>query len=232
MITIRLAADRGHTELDWLDSYHSFSFGKYFDKEFMGFGVLRVLNQDRVDPRTGFEPHDHEDMEILSYILEGTLVHKDSMGNGFKLVAGDVQLMSAGTGIRHSEANSSETEELNFIQVWILPDERRTDPRYEEKQFSKSERQGCLCLIASPDGRNASLTIRQDIMVYASCLDAGETASLDLGDKRRAWLHVARGELSLNDHNLGPGDGVAICDEKHLWFAGLDDAEFLLFDLE
>lgn len=231
MITIRRSADRGHADHGWLETYHTFSFANYFDADFMGFGPLRVINQDTVAPGKGFQTHSHEDMEIVSYVLRGVLEHKDSMGNGSQMRPGEVQLMSAGTGVTHSEFNSSPQDELEFLQMWVIPAQRGTEPRYEQKEFAESERRGQLRLVVSPDGRDGSLTIGQDVALYASTLGAKESARHELAPGRGAWVHVARGELALNGLALGPGDGAAVQDVATLELEGLVDAELVLFDL-
>ncbi|MDH3591636.1 MAG: pirin family protein [Planctomycetota bacterium] len=231
MIRIRRSIDRGHANHGWLDTYHTFSFANYVDPEHMGFGPLRVLNQDRVAPGQGFGTHGHENMEIISYVLDGRMEHKDNMGNGSEMRPGEVQLMSAGSGVTHSEFNASATDELAFLQMWIIPSERGTTPRYGQQFFPVEQRRGRLCLVASPDGRDGSLVVRQDVCLYAGLLDDAESARHALADGRGAWLHVARGELRLNDEPLGPGDGAAIRDESELLLTGVHDAELVLFDV-
>ena len=193
MITIRRSEERGHADLGWLDSYHTFSFSSYHDPDFMGFGPLRVLNQDRVDPAKGFGTHAHDNMEIVSYVLSGTLEHKDSMGNGSQMQPGDVQLMSAGTGVTHSEYNASAGEELHFLQMWVIPAVQGTPPRYGQKHYPASERRGRFKLVVSPDGRDQSVSIGQDSWLYTGLLDGTEEDSLNLSTDRCAWLHVAEG---------------------------------------
>lgn len=231
MITIRRSKDRGHANHGWLDTYHTFSFADYYDPAFTGFSHLRVVNQDRVEPGRGFQTHAHKDMEIVSYVLEGVLEHQDSMGNGSQMRPGDVQLMSAGTGVTHSEFNASREEPLQFLQMWISPRERNTRPRYEQKAFSAEERQGRLRLVVSEDGDDGSVTIGQDAKLYAGLLAPEERADHDLPPNRVAWLHVPHGRLLLNGLELGPGDGAAIRDESHLAFQGLAAAEFVIWDL-
>jgi len=231
MITKRPSAARGHADHGWLDAYHSFSFASYHDAEFMGFGELRVLNHDTIAPGRGFGTHGHDNMEIVTYVISGALEHKDSMGNGSQILPGDVQLMSAGTGVTHSEFNPLQDQPTTLLQMWVLPAERDTVPRYEEARFPLVERQGALRLVVSPDGRDGSLTIGQDVRLYAGLLDEGEGAQLQIGADRRGWLHVARGSLTLNGVEFGPGDGAGVTGESLLQFEGADDAEFVLFDL-
>lgn len=231
MIAIRRAEDRGHADHGWLDTYHTFSFADYYEPDYMGFSVLRVINQDRVAPGRGFATHGHEHMEIISYVLEGALEHEDSNGNRSELRPGEVQLMSAGTGIRHSEFNGSDTETLEFLQMWVLPSETGTKPRYEQKAFPEEERLGRLRVVVSPDGREGSLTIIQDVCLYVASLSEGNTLEHPLADGRCAWLQVARGSVTLNGQPLGPGDGAGVPKEKVLELEGVQDAEILLFDL-
>ena len=231
MITVRRSADRGHASHGWLDSYHTFSFADYHDPRFMGFSVLRVLNQDRVTPGQGFGTHGHRDMEIVSYVLEGTLEHKDSLGTGSQMRPGDVQLMSAGTGVMHSEFNPSRTEGLHFLQMWILPHARGTKPRYEQKHFAEEERRGRLHLVVAPDGRDGALTIGQDARLYVSVLGPGEHVEHALAPGRGAWLHVARGRVRAGGEVLGPGDGAALEGEPSIALAGEERADLVLWDL-
>jgi quercetin 2,3-dioxygenase len=232
MITPRRSAERGHADHGWLDTYHTFSFAHYHDPDFMGFGDLRVINQDRVQPGRGFGTHGHDNMEIVTYVLEGVLEHRDSMGNGSQIRPGEVQLMSAGTGVTHSELNASREDVLEFLQMWVLPARHDTQPRYGQKRFPDAELADGLRLVASPDGRDGSLRIGQDTCLYAARLDAGRTTGLTLDPGRRAWLHVARGRLTLNGVELGPGDGAAIQDERELRLVGREPAELVLFDLD
>jgi quercetin 2,3-dioxygenase len=229
MINIRKAEDRGHFNHGWLDTYHTFSFADYYDPEQMGFRALRVINDDRVEPGIGFGTHPHRDMEIITYVLDGELAHKDSMGNGSIIRPGEVQRMSAGTGVRHSEMNPSPAQWLHLLQIWIVPDRTGITPSYEQKMFEPAERQGRLRLVASPDGADGSVTIHQDVRLYASLLD-GEEVSHALDKGRHAWLHVARGNAVVNGIELKAGDGAAISDEQSLTIKG-DGAEVLLFDL-
>ena len=230
MISIRRAGERGHFDHGWLNTFHTFSFADYHDPAHMGFRSLRVLNDDRVAPGQGFGEHRHRDMEIVSYVLEGALAHKDSMGNSGVIRPGDVQRMSAGTGVQHSEFNGSRTEPVHFLQIWILPETRGAAPGYEQKTFPPETRRGQLRLIGSPDGRDGSVTIRQDVNAYASVLEDGQNVNHALAAGRHAWLHVAEGELELNGIRLGEGDGASISDDRTLEIAG-KGAEFLLFDL-
>jgi redox-sensitive bicupin YhaK (pirin superfamily) len=231
MMTIRRAADRGHAQHGWLDSYHTFSFADYQDPAHMGFRSLRVINEDRVQPGQGFGTHGHRDMEILSFVLEGALEHKDSIGTGSVIKPGDVQRMSAGTGVRHSEFNASKTELVHFLQIWIQPDRAGHAPGYEQKTFSDAEKRGRLRLVASGDGRDGSVTIHQDASLHAGLFDRGERASFDLAPGRHAWIHVAKGSLSVNGEILRAGDAAAIDTAGKIELAGQDAAEVLVFDL-
>jgi len=230
MISIRRAGERGHFDHGWLNTYHTFSFADYHDPAHMGFRSLRVLNDDRVAPGQGFGEHRHRDMEIVSYVLEGALAHKDSMGNSGVIRPGDVQKMSAGTGVQHSEFNGSRTEPVHFLQIWIVPEVRGIAPAYEQKTFPPETRRGKLRLIGSRDGRDGSVTIRQDVDAYASVLEKGQEARHVLAPGRHAWLHVAEGELTVNGNRLEEGDAVAATGESQLDVVGLG-AELLLFDL-
>jgi hypothetical protein len=231
MITIRPAASRGRTSLGWLESRHSFSFADYYDPEHMGFSVLRVINDDRVQGGQGFGLHPHRDMEILTYVVEGTLEHKDSMGNGSLIHAGEVQRMSAGTGILHSEYNPSPTEPVHLLQIWILPSERGIAPSYEQRCFTEQERQGKLRLVASPDGSDGSVRLHQRARVFAGLLARDERAELRLSPGRNAWVQVARGLVLLNGTELGAGDGARLTNEVALELEGRERAEVLVFDL-
>jgi redox-sensitive bicupin YhaK (pirin superfamily) len=231
MISIRKSEDRGHFDLGWLDTYHTFSFDQYYDPAHMHFRSLRVLNEDRVQPSNGFPTHSHRDMEILTYILSGELEHSDSMGNGSVIRPGDVQRMSAGTGVSHSEFNPSGTETVHLLQIWILPERHGLKPSYEEKRFSDEERRGQLRLIAAHDGREGAVTIHQDVQVYAAVLEAGQAAAHPLKENRHAWLQVARGTITLNEVELKQGDGARVSRESELRIAADDPAEVLLFDL-
>jgi len=231
MLRIRRSEERGHANHGWLDTYHTFSFADYFDEEHVQFGNLRVLNQDRVRAGAGFGTHGHRDMEIVSWVLEGVLEHRDSMGNGSRMVPGDVQLMSAGTGVTHSEFNGSQTEGLHFLQMWILPHARGTKPRYEQKHFAEEERRGRLHLVVAPDGRDGALTIGQDARLYVSVLGPGEHVEHALAPGRGAWLHVARGRVRAGGEVLGPGDGAALEGEPSIALAGEERADLVLWDL-
>jgi redox-sensitive bicupin YhaK (pirin superfamily) len=231
MIELRPAAERGHANHGWLDANHSFSFADYYDPRHMGFGPLRVLNDDRIGAGAGFPTHGHRDMEIVTYVLDGELAHKDSMGNGSVIRPGDVQRMSAGTGVMHSEFNNSKTQETHLLQIWIEPKFRGTAPGYEEKRFEANDKRGQLRLIASSDGSEGSVTVNQDIKLYAGLFDAAEEASISLAQGRRAYLHVARGEVQANGVVLKEGDALKLVDEKEIRISGGKNAEVLLFDL-
>jgi redox-sensitive bicupin YhaK (pirin superfamily) len=231
MITLRRAKERGHADHGWLDTWHTFSFADYYDPRFLGFRVLRVINEDVVAPGRGFPTHGHRDMEIITYVLQGALEHRDSMGNGSIIRPGDVQRMSAGTGVRHSEANPSATEPLHLLQIWLEPSARGIAPGYEQKAFTEADKRGRLRLVASPDGAEGSVTIHQDARVYATMLGAGDQVVHPLAPGRHAWLHVARGALSLNGHRLSHGDGAAVSAEPTITLAADTEAEALLFDL-
>jgi redox-sensitive bicupin YhaK (pirin superfamily) len=231
MIQVRKSADRGHANHGWLDSYHSFSFADYHDPAHVQFSVLRVINEDRVAPGEGFPTHGHRDMEIVSYVLEGALEHKDSMGNGSVIRPGDVQRMSAGTGVRHSEYNASKSELVHFLQIWILTKTNGIAPGYEQKHFAPADLTGQLRLIASPDGREGSVTIHQDALLYATKLDGDKDVTHRLTTGRRAYVHVARGVVTLNGTPLTAGDGARIEQEPSLQLANGQAAEVLVFDL-
>lgn len=231
MIRTRKAQDRGHADHGWLNTYHTFSFADYQDAAHMGFSSLRVINEDRVSPGMGFGAHAHRDMEIVTYVLEGALEHKDSMGNGAILRPGEFQRISAGTGIRHSEFNPSETEPVHFYQIWLLPKSKNIAPSYEQKFFDEEEKQGKLRLVASPDGADGSLTIHQDAMVYLSTLRPGESVSHEMRGGRRAWLQMLRGQVGVNGTTLETSDGLAVSDETSLAIVGEQAAEVMLFDL-
>ena len=231
MITIRHADDRGRTRLDWLDSRHSFSFADYHDPEHTGFRALRVINDDRVRPGAGFGAHRHRDMEIITHVLDGALEHRDSLGNGSVIRAGEVQRMTAGAGIAHSEYNHSATAPLRFLQIWIEPDRLGLAPGYDQRDFSGDGNRHRLRLVASRDGRDGSLTVHQDADLYLARLEAGEAVSHALRPNRHAWLQVARGAVTLNGRALDEGDGAAIGDEERVDVTVRSDAEFLLFDL-
>lgn len=226
---IRKSDDRGRANLGWLDSRHSFSFGHYHDPAHMGFGPLRVINEDRVAPGGGFPTHPHRDMEIISYVLEGALEHRDSLGTGSVIRPGDVQRMTAGTGVTHSEYNASKTEPTHFLQIWIVPERTGLPPGYEQKRFEPAEKRGRLRLVASQDGRDGSVTVHRDADVYATILRAGDSVSQRLAPGRGAWVQVARGEMAANGARLSAGDGIAISDAGELRLEG--DGEALLFDM-
>jgi quercetin 2,3-dioxygenase len=232
MLTLRRSTDRGTVNLGWLDSRHTFSFGSYQDPNHMGFGKLRVINEDQVMPGKGFLPHGHEDMEILSYVLDGELEHQDSIGNGSVIRPGDVQRMSAGTGIRHSEFNGSKENAVHFLQIWIIPGEIGINPSYEQKNFTADEKQGTLRLVASPTGRDGSVIIHQNIDVYATILNSETQITHGLESDRIAWVQVARGSAQTNGETLSAGDGASIVQESQIQFQGLSDGtELLLFDM-
>ena len=226
------AEERGRADLGWLDSRHSFSFGHYYNPQRMGFGPLRVINDDRVAPGGGFPTHPHSDMEIISYVLEGGLAHRDSLGTGSVIRPGDVQRMSAGTGIRHSEYNASQTEPVHFLQIWIIPERDGLKPGYEQKHFGPESKHGQLRLIGSPDGRDGSVTIHRDVDLYATLLDEGGTVTHRVAPGRVAWVQVADGQVSLNGTDLAAGDGVALDGTDPISLrGGKDGAEVLLFDM-
>jgi redox-sensitive bicupin YhaK (pirin superfamily) len=231
MNTIRYSSERGHANHGWLDSYHSFSFADYFDARHVEFGPLRVINEDRVAPGAGFGTHPHRDMEIISYVISGELAHKDSLGTGSVIRPGDVQRMSAGSGVRHSEFNSSATDRLHFLQIWIKPNVVGIEPSYEEKHFSESDKKGRLRLIASSDRREGSVLIHQDASLYAGRFDGEENALLELKPGRRSYVHVVRGKVRANGIELGAGDALKITDAAAVRIDGGQQAEVLVFDL-
>lgn len=231
MLAVRKAEERGHANHGWLDTWHTFSFADYYDPREMGFGPLRVINDDTVQPGQGFGTHGHRDMEIITYVMEGALEHKDSMGNGSIIRPGNVQRMSAGTGVQHSEFNPSRDERVHFLQIWIEPNVRGVKPGYEEKEFGIQDREGKLRLIASPDGRDGSVTIHQDAYVYAGILDAGDSVRQPLKKGRRAYVHVARGALTVNGEQLKTGDGARITGAAEVTLNDGKGGEVLLFDL-
>jgi len=231
MIAIRRAEDRGHFDHGWLDTNHTFSFGDYHDRAHMAFRSLRVLNEDRVAPGRGFGEHGHRDMEIITYVLEGALEHRDGLGNGSSIRPGELQRMSAGTGIMHAEANPSATEPVHLLQIWIVPDRRGLPPGYEQRVFDMEEARGRFRLVASPDGRDGSLTVHQDVRLSLATLDAGESVRHELAPGRHAWVQVTRGGVELNGEALTAGDGAAVSDETSLTIAASRPAEVLLFDL-
>ena len=232
MITVRPAQERGNANFGWLDSRHTFSFGNYYDPHHMGFASLRVINEDKVKPGQGFGTHSHRDMEIISYVLAGQLEHKDSIGNGSVIRPGDVQRMSAGTGIAHSEFNASNTEPVHFLQIWLLPEKEGIKPSYEQKHFSLDERQGKLKLVASPDSRDNSVKIHQDAYLYIASLNKDDRVNYSANNNRSLWIQVARGSVEIDDRVLHAGDGAAITQEMELAIAAnTDETEILLFDL-
>ena len=231
MIKLRRSNDRGQTKLNWLDSRHTFSFGDYHDQQYMGFRDLRVINEDRVEPGAGFPTHSHRDMEIITYVLEGAVEHKDSTGTRSVIVPGDVQRMSAGTGIRHSEYNHSKTELVHFLQIWILPQQQNLAPSYEQRSFDLEKNRGRWILVAANDGRDGAVTVHQNVVLSVALLPAGQQATYSLKPGRHAWLQLARGAVSLNGTVLNVGDGAAIGTEEIVEIQSLDHAEILLFDL-
>lgn len=231
MLMIRKSIDRGHANHGWLDSFHTFSFADYHDREQMGWGALRVINDDTVQPGHGFPTHAHRDMEIISYVLEGELEHEDSAGTGEVIRPGDVQVMSAGTGVQHSEFNPSRENPVHFLQIWIVPKFTGAPARYQQKFYGSAEKRGRLRLLVSPDGRDGALKIGQDASVYAALLDGDDQVQHEIAQGRRAYVHVARGEVTLNGQRLGGGDGVKIADESTLTLSEGKNAEILLFDL-
>lgn len=231
MITIRKADQRGYADHGWLRSYHSFSFADYYDPAHMGFGNLRVINEDRIAPGTGFGTHGHRDMEIVSYVLEGALAHQDSMGNGATITPGEVQRMSAGTGVRHSEYNHAADRETHFLQIWILPSRSGIAPGYEQKRFDDADKRGRLRLVAAPDGRDGAVTIHADASIHAGLFDGDETATLALAPGRLGYVHVARGEVEVNGQRLGAGDAARLREEAQVALARGRAAEVLVFDL-
>ena len=231
MLDIRYSNDRGHAKFGWLDSRHTFSFGHYYDPRFMGFGPLRVINEDRVRPGRGFGEHGHRDMEIISYVLDGALEHRDSMGNGSIISPGEVQRMSAGTGVRHSEYNASDTDPVHFLQIWILPERAGLTPGYEQKAFSESEKRGQLRLVGARDARDGAVTINQDVDLYATILGDGETVSHELAANRLAWVQVVRGTAAVNGRTLNAGDGLPLEGPLPISIRGESAAELLIFDM-
>ena len=231
MIAIREADERGHFDFGWLDTYHTFSFDRYYDPDYMGFRSLRVINEDRVHPGRGFPTHSHRDMEIITYILEGALEHRDSMGNSSIIRPGDVQRMSAGTGVSHSEANPSQDEPVHLLQIWILPEQKGLNTSYEQKFFAEDLKRDKLALVASREGRDGSVTVHQDVSLYASLIDEGSDVTYQLQPNRYAWLQVARGAVAINGLDFNQGDGAAIKDEAKLTITGREQSEVLLFDL-
>jgi redox-sensitive bicupin YhaK (pirin superfamily) len=231
MMTLRRAQDRGHANHGWLDTYHSFSFGHYYDPEHMGFSNLRVINDDTVAPAGGFPTHGHSDMEIVTYVLDGALEHKDSMGNGSVIRPGDVQYMSAGTGVTHSEYNHSNDAPVHLLQIWLQPNRRGVEPAYDQRHFPREQRRGRLVPLVSPDGRDGSIAAHQDGVLYGTVLGAGDEIVHELAPGRCAYVHVARGRAAVDGEALGGGDGAAITGVARVALAGLDEAEVLLFEL-
>jgi redox-sensitive bicupin YhaK (pirin superfamily) len=231
MITVRRSNERGHFDHGWLNTYHTFSFDQYYDPRYMGFRDLRVINEDFVAAGRGFPKHGHRDMEIITYILEGALKHEDSMGNGSVIRPGDVQRMTAGTGVRHSEQNASDQERVHLLQIWILPHTVGLDPGYEQKAFSEDERRGRLRLIASEDGREGSVLVHQNVSLFASVLAAGDEVEHTMDQARYAWIQIARGAVEVNGEKADHGDGLVVVGESSLRIRAQEDAEVLLFDL-
>jgi redox-sensitive bicupin YhaK (pirin superfamily) len=231
MIKVRKSTDRGTTKLDWLDSHHTFSFGNYYDPEYLGFGVLRVINEDKVNPMVGFDTHPHRDMEIITYVLEGALEHQDTLGTGSIIKPGDVQRMSAGTGIMHSEYNPLNDTPVHLLQIWIIPEKQNLPPSYEQKNFSQNRKSGKLTLLASHDGNEGSLTIHQDASLFVLDLDSGQTFTYVVAESRKVWVQIAQGNAGLNGQHLEQGDGAGIIQEKILEFQAKEKTEILIFDL-
>ncbi|MDJ0554529.1 MAG: pirin family protein [Microcoleaceae cyanobacterium MO_207.B10] len=231
MISLRKAQARGHANYGWLNTYHTFSFANYFDPQYMGFRSLRVINEDTVSPGKGFGTHGHRDMEIITYVLEGALEHKDSFGNGAVLHPGEVQHMSAGTGIMHSEYNHSKSDPVHFLQIWLLPDTKGIKPTYDQEAFDIAKNSGQLKLVAAKDGRNGAIKVNQDVDLFAGILKKGDSISYSLASNRHGWIQVARGEINLNELSVEVGDGVALSDINEITIEARSDAEILLFDL-
>lgn len=231
MIILRPGNERGHNNLGWLDTYHTFSFDTYFDPGHMGFRQLRVINEDRVQPGGGFGTHPHRDMEIITYVLEGALEHRDSMGNGSVIRPGEVQRMSAGTGITHSEFNASKSEPVHLLQIWILPEKKGLTPSYEQREFKAEEKRGQLRLIAAKDGHDGPVRVHQDVKLYAALLDPGVQVTYSIQPNRHGWVQVARGAVMLNQLPLRAGDGASVSNEKKIELTGVEEAEVLFFDL-
>ncbi len=231
MLNLRKSGDRGHADHGWLNSRHSFSFADYMDPRHMGWGNLRVINEDQVAPGRGFGAHSHRDMEIVSYVLDGALAHQDNIGNGTAIVPGDVQRMSAGSGVTHSEFNHSKSTPTHFLQIWILPDQQGIPPSYEQKHFDAASKRGRLRLVASRDGREESVRLHADADLYAGLLDGAEEVELKLDPKRKSYVHLVRGQLSVNGQQLQAGDAAMLSDVESLQLADAQDAEVLVFDL-
>jgi redox-sensitive bicupin YhaK (pirin superfamily) len=228
---IHKANDRGHSKISWLDSYHTFSFSHFYDPQRMGFRALRVINDDEIAAGAGFATHGHKDMEILTYVLSGAVEHKDSLGTGSVILPGEVQIMSAGTGILHSEFNPSQSEELHLLQIWIVPDTQGLAPRYEQKEFAAAEKRGKLRLVAAKDGREGAVTIHQDVNLYSAILEQGDVINYQVSANRYAWLQIAKGTVNFNGQELFAGDGVQISGAENLEISTNSNAEILLFDL-
>jgi redox-sensitive bicupin YhaK (pirin superfamily) len=231
MTAVRRSHERGYADHGWLKSFHTFSFADYFDPDYVNFGPLRVINEDRVKPGAGFDMHPHRDMEIVSYVLSGELAHRDSMGNGSTIRPGDVQRMSAGSGVRHSEFNPSRTEGVHFLQIWIMPRAKGLAPSYEQKHFSETEKRGRLRLIASPDGADGSVLIHQDARIHAGLFDGAECAALEIAPGRLAWVHIASGSIEVNGTELNAGDALQLTQAASVRVANGRNAEILVFDL-
>ena len=231
MIAVRRSLERGHAQHGWLESFHTFSFADYRDPRFMGFRDLRVINEDRVRPGRGFDAHSHRDMEIVTFVIEGELEHQDSLGNGSLIRAGDVQRMSAGTGVTHSEYNPSSTDPVHFLQIWILPEREGLAPSYEQRRFGAEDRRGVMRLIASPDGRDGTLRLHQDVEIHASLVEPGKPVAHELAAGRHAWIQMIRGEIEVAGVSLAAGDGAAVSDETQLRIEPRETSELLLFDL-
>lgn len=229
--TIRRAEERGGADLGWLNSKHTFSFGHYYDPKYLGFGPLRVINEDRIAPGGGFPTHPHSDMEIISYVLDGAMEHRDSLGTGSVIKSGDIQRMSAGTGVRHSEYNASNEEQVHFLQIWIVPEREGLEPSYEQKTFPRADKHGKLLLIGSRNGRDGSITIHRDVDLYASILTDGESTQHEVREGRGIWVQVTAGTLSVNGVDVRAGDGLSITGQDTLRLLATEKAEFLLFDL-
>lgn len=231
MIKIRKSEERGHMRFSWLDTRHTFSFGEYYDPEHVGFRTLRVINEDVVSPGTGFGTHPHKDMEIITYVIDGAVQHEDSMGNGSIIRPGEVQRMTAGTGVTHSELNPSQADELHLLQIWILPEGDGFDPGYEQRAFGLRDRPGELCLVGSHDGREGSIRIQQDVAMYAGVFAEGDEVSLELTPGRHAWVQLVRGSVQIGTEQLEAGDGAALSEEATLSLRAITPAEVLVFDL-
>lgn len=232
MKTVRKAQDRGHANFGWLNSHHSFSFGRYHDPNHMGFRALRVINDDHVTAGAGFGEHPHDNMEIISYVVDGELEHRDSMGTGSVIKPGDVQLMSAGTGVTHSEFNGSKDRPVHFLQIWLPPSKQGLTPSYQQQHFDHVTRSNKLALLVSPNGRDESLTIHRDVRIFGGLLEAQARAHIELAEGRYAWVQVVRGSIKVDDVTLAQGDGLAITQEDLLTFEGINSSEFLVFDLD